>query len=89
MSPCSVPGCTRAAKAARGLCWMHYARQRRSGRAGEPSSRHSDAHPACSVPGCARQSMSRRAPRLCRGHYDRVRMTGEPGPAEFRPYQPS
>jgi hypothetical protein len=81
---CSVEGCDRPGVAAKGRCWMHYARMRRTGAVGSAESIQDTARPTCSVPGCHRPVRTLKIG-LCRGHYDRRRRTGDVGSARIRP----
>lgn len=66
---CSVDGCGRS-RHAKGMCSLHYQRNRRSRENGAPK---------CSVDGCERGRGTRG---LCPMHYQRMITTGSVGPAE-------
>ena len=61
--PCSVDGCE-TKHHARGLCWMHYNRQRQASPA-----------PECSIDGCDKRAYKRG---WCAMHYKRWRKHGDP-----------
>lgn len=83
---CSVPGCERRRRA-RGLCYMHYKRERRTGDPGPAAAQHEQPYPVCSVMGCESRSMHRTGQLLCRPHYDRLVQTGQTGGPVFRAYR--
>lgn len=67
--PCSIEGCEKR-RIARGLCSLHYERQRRTG-----STDLRPEHSACTVVDCSRPTRSRFA-KHCETHYYRLRRTG-------------
>jgi hypothetical protein len=70
---CSVADCEKPTLA-RGLCRLHYSRQRRTG------TTELDRHdPICSVEGC---EAKHRSNGFCQRHYMRWWKTGDPGPVE-------
>lgn len=71
-APCFVAGCT-GPGTTRGLCTMHYQRQRITGDAGSSGALHGK----CWVIGCESDSSCRG---LCTSHYDLLLTTGDPGP---------
>lgn len=76
--PCSVDGCQKAQQA-RGLCSMHYQRNRLHGTTEDPA--RINWGRACSVADCDRESKARG---LCSTHYMRWRAHGNPGSAAIR-----
>lgn len=80
---CTVPGCERPCEA-NGWCRMHRWRVRmhgEPGQAGPIKQVKIKERPPCSVPGCERPS-KRIKTQLCPLHLERLRRTGEVGPAE-------
>jgi len=76
-SICCVEACGKTTRA-KGLCGMHYERQRRTGTTDGPD-RGRRTPATCSVEGCDR---ALRAKGLCSMHYDRVRNHGNAGSAD-------
>jgi hypothetical protein len=76
---CSVIGCERVT-IAKGLCSMHWQRQRYSGEVGGAGPVRMKAKGVeCSVEGCDREAQSRE---VCPMHYRRTLLTGEAGAAK-------
>ncbi|GIH26514.1 hypothetical protein Aph01nite_48240 [Acrocarpospora phusangensis] len=64
-APCSIEGCERPS-ADSGMCGLHVQRVRKSGRAGEATSRLRSTDGVCGEDGCELKIFTRG---LCRGHY--------------------
>lgn len=74
---CSVAGCEASGYMTRGLCKMHYARQRRRGTAGGAEKQHAGPYAGqqCSVPDCESKA---RSLGMCTAHYKRYKRWGNP-----------
>ena len=70
---CSVVGCLDQAKAAKGLCWRHYAHMRRHGKINRHTEKKRYNGQLCCVEGCEKAARSRD---MCQTHYNRVKRTG-------------
>jgi hypothetical protein len=70
---CSMPGCTKTNIAAKGLCHMHYARQRRHGNTDDPE--YVNSGKTCKVSGCNDEAKRRG---MCYMHAGREDNHGSP-----------
>lgn len=81
-APCIVTGCSRlSGRGARGYCYMHRERIRRTGEPGPAEPLILLGVVTCSVEGCDRPHFARG---YCKMHRRRVEVNGEPGPAQSR-----